>query len=241
MTKKLGVVYGVAVYLFFLLTFIYAIGFVENIGVPRSIDVGPAAPLGRAILVDLILLGLFAVQHSVMARRGFKLWLDRFIPRPLERSTYVLAATAVLALILWQWRPIPEQIYAVGNIVGVALISAVSILGWFLLLLSTFMIDHFDLFGVRQVLLNYRGIPYRHPEFVQSGFYRYVRHPTHGRLRDRVLGHAGDDGRPSAVRGGHDRLYPDRRPIRGTRHGGGDRRNLSPIPHECADVVSAEA
>jgi methanethiol S-methyltransferase len=177
MAKKLGVVYGVAVYLFFLLTFIYAIGFVENIGVPRSIDVGPAAPLGRAVLIDLILLGLFAVQHSVMARRGFKRWLDRLIPRPLERSTYVLAATAVLALMLWQWRPIPAEIYAVGSGVGVALIGAVSILGWFLLLLSTFMIDHLDLFGVRQVLLNNRSIPYRHPEFVQSGFYRYVRHP----------------------------------------------------------------
>jgi methanethiol S-methyltransferase len=177
MAKKFGVVYGVAVYLFFLLTFTYAIGFVENLGVPRSIDVGPSAPLGRALLIDLILLGLFAVQHSVMARPWFKRWFTRAIPRALERSTYVLAATAVLALLLWQWRPIPQQIYALSNPVAVALIGAISIVGWLVVLLSTFMIDHFDLFGIRQVQLNYRGIAYKHPEFVQSSFYRYVRHP----------------------------------------------------------------
>lgn len=177
MTKKLAVVYGFAVYLFFLATFIYTIGFVENLGVPKSIDGGLATPLDRAVLIDLILLGLFAVQHSVMARPWFKRWLDRAIARPLERSTFVLAATAVLALLLWQWRPIPEQIYAVSNPIAATLISAISILGWLVVLLATFMIDHFDLFGIRQVLLYYRGVPYRHPEFVQYSLYRYLRHP----------------------------------------------------------------
>ncbi len=175
--KKLGVVYGFAVYGFFLLTFIYTIGFVENVAVPKSIDFGPPAPLGRAVLIDLLLLGLFAVQHSVMARPWFKRWLTRAVPRALERSTYVLVATLVLALLLWQWRPIPRELYAVTNSVGAILISAISLVGWLAVLLSTFMIDHFDLFGIRQVLLNYRGIPYRHPEFVQSNFYRHVRHP----------------------------------------------------------------
>jgi methanethiol S-methyltransferase len=177
MTKKLAVAYGVAVYLFFLATFIYTIGFVGNLWVPKSIDVGPATPPGRAVLIDLVLLALFAVQHTVMARPWFKRWLDRAIPRPLERSTFVLAATALLALLLWQWRPLPQQIYAVSNPIAATLIGAVSLLGWVLVLLATFSIDHFDLFGIRQVMLYYRGLQYRHPEFVLSNFYRYVRHP----------------------------------------------------------------
>lgn len=171
----MSALYGIAVYAFFLATFVYAIGFVGNVAVPRSIDSGASAPLAEALIVNLLLLGLFAVQHSVMARRGFKRWWTRIVPERLERSTYVLAATAALALLLWQWRPIAEPvIWSVQDRAGALLLQAVFWLGWATLLASTFMIDHFELFGLRQALGAQRA-----PQFRTPGLYRYVRHPIY--------------------------------------------------------------
>ena len=180
--KLFGVVtllYGVIAYLVFLATFLYAIGFVGNLGVPRSIDIGPVAPLGQALLIDTGLLLLFAVQHSVMARPAFKRWWTRFVPVPVERSTYVLLASIVLATLCWQWRPISDPVWTVTNPLAVTAITAVFWLGWAILLISTFLISHFELFGLTQVvarLLNRKMPP---PVFRTPLFYKRVRHPLY--------------------------------------------------------------
>jgi methanethiol S-methyltransferase len=175
-----AVAYGIAVYAAFLASFLYAIGFVGNILVPKSVDTGPRAPLAEALAVDLLLLGLFAVQHSVMARRSFKRWWTGIVPAAVERSTFVLAATATLALLLWQWRPIAQPvIWSVSSPVAVATFQAVFWLGWAVLLLSTFFIDHLELFGLRQVFSNFVGRQPPEPEFRMPLLYRYVRHPIY--------------------------------------------------------------
>lgn len=176
----LSVSYGVLVYLAFLATFLYAIGFVGNVFVPKSIDTGAPAPLAGALLVNVLLLGLFAVQHSVMARRSFKRWWMRIVPPAVERSTFVLAATAALALLIWQWRPIAEPvIWSVENPAGVKLLQAVFWLGWAVLLVSTFLINHFELFGLSQVFARLTGRALPQPEFRTPLLYRYVRHPIY--------------------------------------------------------------
>jgi protein-S-isoprenylcysteine O-methyltransferase Ste14 len=172
----LAALYGLVVYVFFLATFTYAIGFVGNLPLlPKTIDSGAAAPLVETLIVDLALLGLFAVQHSVMARRGFKRWWTTVIPESMERSSFVLAATAVLALLLWQWRPIAEPvIWSVSDPVGRVLLQGVFWLGWAVLLISTFLLNHFELFGLRQVWANLRGQALPTPVF-----HRHVRHPIY--------------------------------------------------------------
>jgi protein-S-isoprenylcysteine O-methyltransferase Ste14 len=176
----LSMLYGVVVYVFFAATFLYAMGFVGNVGVPKSIDTGEAAPLAVALAVDALLLGVFAAQHSVMARRSFKRWWTRFVPAALERTTYVLAATLALALLLWQWRPIAEPtIWSVERPAARAAFYAVFWAGWVGLLLSTFLINHFELFGVGQVLARLRGRELPQPRFVTPLFYRWVRHPIY--------------------------------------------------------------
>jgi len=173
--------YGLLSYLFFLATFVYAIGFVGNLPLlPKTIDSGATAPLIETLVIDLALLGLFAVQHSVMARRGFKRWWTRVIPESMERSTFVLAATAALALLLWQWRPIAEPvIWSVSDPVARFVLHGVFWLGWGVLLISTFLINHFELFGLRQVWANLRGQTLPVPEFRTPLFYRHVRHPIY--------------------------------------------------------------
>jgi methanethiol S-methyltransferase len=178
MSRALALAYGVASYLLFLASFLYTVGFVGNLLVPKSIDSGPRdlAPAAAA-LVDTLLLLLFAVPHSIMARPAFKRWWTRFVPPPVERSTYVLVSSIALALLFWQWRPIPGLVWDVTKPVGRLLLLAVFWLGWAVVLVSTFLIDHFDLFGLRQVYLYASGRAYTPPVFTTAGLYRYVRHP----------------------------------------------------------------
>jgi protein-S-isoprenylcysteine O-methyltransferase Ste14 len=177
----LAALYGLVVYLFFLATFVYAIGFIGNLPLlPKTIDSGATAPLVETLAVNFALLGLFAVQHSVMARRGFKRWWTKLIPESVERSTFVLAATAVLALLLWQWRPIAEPVlWSVTDSGARFALHAVFWLGWGVLLISTFLINHFELFGLRQVWASLRGQAIAAPVFRTPLFYRHVRHPIY--------------------------------------------------------------
>jgi protein-S-isoprenylcysteine O-methyltransferase Ste14 len=177
MSRILVPVYGVASYLAFLASFLYAVGFVENCHVPKSIDSGLEGSLPVAILVDTLLLLLFAVPHSVMARPGFKSWWAQFVPPPAERSTYVLVASLSLGLLFWQWRPIPFVVWHVENPIGRGMLLAIFWAGWALVLVSTFLIDHFDLFGLRQVYLYASGQELTSHGFKTPGLYRYVRHP----------------------------------------------------------------
>jgi protein-S-isoprenylcysteine O-methyltransferase Ste14 len=177
----LALLYGAAVFVFFLATFFYTIGFIANVPLlPKTIDSGAAVPLAEALVVNLLLLAVFAVQHSVMARRGFKRWWTRIVPEAVERSTYVLAATLALLLILVQWRPIAEPvIWHIDHAVGHAALYAVSALGWAVLLISTFLINHFELFGLRQVFARLLRRDIAPQEFRTPGLYRHVRHPIY--------------------------------------------------------------
>jgi protein-S-isoprenylcysteine O-methyltransferase Ste14 len=177
MKRYLIIGYGAASYVVFVAAFLYAIGFVGNIVVPRSVDHGLPAPIGQALLVDVLLLGAFAVQHSVMARPAFKRWWTPFVPPSVERSTYVWLSSAVLLLLYWQWRTMPAVIWDVRQPAGHMVLWAVFWLGWAIVFASTFMINHFDLFGLRQVYLAWRGKPYSELAFRTHLLYRLVRHP----------------------------------------------------------------
>ena len=173
----LAVLYGGLCYLVFFGVFLYAIGFVGDFLTPTSLDRGTASPAAAAWVIDIVLLGLFAIQHSGMARRGFKRWLTGWFPKPIERSTYVLLSSLVLALVFWQWRPLAGTVWNVTTPWAYWLLYAVFAFGWLMVLSSTFLIDHFDLFGLRQVWLRMRGREYTPPEFMEHFFYRLIRHP----------------------------------------------------------------
>jgi len=172
-------IYGVVAYLFFLATFLYLIGFVGNVGVPKSIDSPPYTTLGWAMLINGLLIGLFVVQHSIMARPLFKQWWTQFIPKPAERSTFVIATNLAFVLLFWQWRAVDGVVWSVESPAGRAILYTVFAAGWLTVLWTTCLINHFDLFGLRQVWLHFRGKPYKPLEFVTPGPYRYVRHPMY--------------------------------------------------------------
>ncbi len=177
MGKLLAFIYGILTYLVFLVAVLYAIGFMGNMVVPKSIDSGAMSGFSESLIVNLVLLGLFAVQHTVMARPAFKKWWTQFVPVHMERSTYVLVSSLLLFLIFWQWRPMTGVIWSVQQPAVSALLWGLFWLGWATVLFSTYMINHFDLFGLRQVWLHLRDKEYRHVEFQTAGLYKHLRHP----------------------------------------------------------------
>ena len=175
----IAVLYGAAAYVVFLGTILYAIAFVGNFVVPKTIDSGASGPVLTSIAINACLLGVFAVQHSVMARPGFKRWWTQFVPKSVERSTFVLFASAALLLLYWQWRPLPSLVWNVTNPIFAPTLIAIGWMGWALVLVSTFLINHFELFGLRQVFARMLGREVPPPTFRTPLFYRWVRHPLY--------------------------------------------------------------
>lgn len=177
-TRGAVLAYGALCYSIFFVTFLYLIGWVTNRVVPASIDSDEPGHLGVALAVDAALIAIFGIQHSVMARPGFKAVITRFVPRPVERATYVLASSAAFVLLFAAWQPIPTALWSVQGTLATAL-EAGALVGFGMVLVTTFLIDHFDLFGLRQVYLAWRGRPYTEKRFVTPGPYRYIRHPLY--------------------------------------------------------------
>jgi len=179
MGRFIAFLYGLLAYAAFFVAILYAIGFVTGLFVPKTIDSGPAAAPAEAIIIDLLLMALFAVQHSVMARPGFKKWWTQFVPVSVERSTFVLCASLALLLLFWQWRPIPAVVWQVNNPQIAASLLGLELVGWVLVFLSTFLINHFELFGLHQVANNLAGKPMPKVQFRTPALYKLVRHPIY--------------------------------------------------------------
>ena len=179
MGKIVALIYGALAYLFGLAALVYSIGFVNGLAVPKTIDTGMVKPMAETLAVDLALLAIFALQHSVMARAPFKRWWTRVVPQPVERSTYVLFSALALALLIWQWRPMPEVVWQVDNLAMAMAVQGVSLLGWVIAFVSTFLISHFELFGLSQAGMNLAGTKAPEAGLRTPGFYRAVRHPIY--------------------------------------------------------------
>ena len=171
--------FGVVAYLMFFGTISYAVGFVAGMVVPKGIDDGTVVPAVEALIINLVLMSLFAVQHSVMARKSFKWWWTQFVPHAIERSVYVLLASLTLILLFWQWRPMPEIVWQVADPAAATALIALSLVGWVLVLTSTFLINHFELFGLHQVIINLAGRTMPEPRFKTPVLYKLVRHPIY--------------------------------------------------------------
>ena len=172
-------IYGTVSYLIFLGVFMYSIGFVGNLVLPKTVDSGVPGPLGVALAVNFGLLTIFALQHSIMARPAFKAWWKQYVPVQAERSTYVLLSSLALALLYWQWQPMTTVIWDIQSPIAHGILMLGYFSGWALVLYSTVLIDHFDLFGMRQVVLNFREMKYSHHPFDTPSLYQYIRHPLY--------------------------------------------------------------
>ena len=180
MQRSLNMLFALVAYAIFFATFLYLIAFVGNIAaVPRTVDIGPAAPVAAALVIDVALIALFGVQHSVMVRPGFKAWWTRVVPPAAERSVYVLMASAMLIILFAFWRPIEGTIWSVTNPIGAAVLWALFALGWGIVLISTFLLNHFELFGLQQAWLHLRGRQAEPPELRQPMLYKWIAHPLY--------------------------------------------------------------
>ena len=179
MGRIIALVYGIGAYALFLATFLYAIGFVTGLVVPKTIDSGVYSPVTETLAINLGLLALFAIQHSVMARPQFKAWWTRFVPSSVERSTYVLLSNGALILLFWQWRPVSAVVWEVDNPYIAAALTALSLAGWLIVVSSTFLLNHFELFGLQQVATNLTRSSMPQEEFRTPAYYRLVRHPIY--------------------------------------------------------------
>ena len=179
MGRFIAFLYGLASYVVFFVTILYAIGFVSGLVVPKTIDTGTVVPLAEALVVNLLLMSVFAIQHSVMARKPFKRWWTRFVPASVERSTYVLFASLALVLLFWQWRPIPALVWQIADPQIAMAVTGLSLAGWVIVFTSTFLINHFELFGLHQVASNLAGRSMPVPRFRTPLYYQFVRHPIY--------------------------------------------------------------
>jgi protein-S-isoprenylcysteine O-methyltransferase Ste14 len=177
--KSIAFLYGLAAYFTFFATILYAIGFVSGLVVPKAIDTGPDSSATEALVVNLLLMALFAVQHSVMARKQFKQWWTQYVPKSVERSTYVLLASLALVLLFWQWRPMPAIVWRIDDPDIAVTIATLSLVGWVIVFTSTFLINHFELFGLHQVANNLTGSEMPTPRFRTPMYYKFVRHPIY--------------------------------------------------------------
>jgi protein-S-isoprenylcysteine O-methyltransferase Ste14 len=179
MGRFIAFLYGLASYVAFFVTFLYAIGFVSGLVVPKTIDTGTVAPMAEAFIVNLLLMSVFAIQHSVMARKPFKRWWTQFVPASVERSTYVLFSSLALVLLFWQWRPMPALVWQIAEPQIAMAVTGLSFAGWLIVLTSTFLINHFELFGLHQVASNFAGRSMPAPRFRTPLYYQFVRHPIY--------------------------------------------------------------
>jgi len=177
--KFIAFLYGLAAYFTFFGTILYAIGFVAGFGVPKTIDTGEVVSTTQALVVNLLLMSLFAVQHSVMARKQFKQWWTQYVPKSVERSTYVLFSSLTLILLFWQWRPIPTIVWQIDHSQIAMAVTGLWLIGWVIVFTSTFLINHFELFGLHQVANNLSGRQMPTPRFRTPLYYKFVRHPIY--------------------------------------------------------------
>ena len=235
MGRFIAFLYGLAAYLVFFGTILYAIGFVTGLVVPKTIDTGTVVPVAEALIVNLLLMSLFAIQHSVMARRQFKEWWTQYVPKSVERSTYVLLASLALILLFWQWRPMPAVLWQVADPTIATAIMGISFVGWLMVFFSTFLINHFELFGVHQVVNNLAGREMPAVRFKTPVLYKVVRHPIYlgfiiafWAAPTMTVGHA------AVCRGDHG-LHLCRHLPRRARPDRVVRRRVSALPRTCVD------